>query len=233
MLSRVNVLVYVDGPSVAFYIDCMTAATLTDNEAKYIAAARLCSAANGGCFCPVDLCIFGYEVQGKALQGTTGSLVAKQVITEPEDGIIYGVAAGLGFSATENLIYEVAAMLEQTEGYVFLATALLRSITSTFLHATASGILGYGMGKRYLERGMFLEVLPYYALAVLLQEEGDRVMLEFSDRIFALCREAGARQDGDRRLGAHRETRASHTPAAPFARGRRRPLEPELERGAD
>lgn len=92
---------------------------------------------------------------------------ARRHIMELEDGIVYGVAAGLGFSATENLIYEVAALLEHQD-YTFLVVAALRSITSTFLHATASGLLGYGMAKRYLQGGLWIEVLPFYALAVLL-----------------------------------------------------------------
>jgi hypothetical protein len=59
---------------------------LTANESAYLAAAQLCADANGGCFCPIDLGLYGYHVQGNALQGTTGSLVAKGAITEPEDG---------------------------------------------------------------------------------------------------------------------------------------------------
>lgn len=98
-------------------------------------------------------------------------------IFEIEDGIVYGAAAGLGFSATENLIYEIGTIWEQAHpgfdgqvqavDYSFLAVGILRSITSSFLHGTASGILGYGIAKRYLERGHFFELLPYFALAVL------------------------------------------------------------------
>lgn len=102
---------------------------------------------------------------------------AKKYIFEIEDGIIYGAMAGLGFSATENLIYGIGTITEQlTPGadgeivpvdYTFLGVIVMRSLSSTFLHATASGILGYGIGKRHLNRGSFGEVLPYYALAVL------------------------------------------------------------------
>lgn len=88
-------------------------------------------------------------------------------ISELEDGIVYGAAVGLGFSATENLFYELQA-LQQNQDMSFVAVAGVRSLTSSFLHATAGGILGYGMAKRYLERGFILELLPYYALAVLI-----------------------------------------------------------------
>jgi len=106
-----------------------------------------------------------------------GVRTVRRHIFELEDGIVYGAAAGLGFSATENLIYEIGTIWEQLNpgldekvlpvDYGFLAVGILRSITSSFLHGTASGILGYGIGKRYLERGHLFELLPYYALAVL------------------------------------------------------------------
>jgi protease PrsW len=106
-----------------------------------------------------------------------GVRTVRRHIFEIEDGIVYGAAAGLGFSATENLIYEIGTIYEQLNpgadgqvlpvDYSFLAVGVLRSVTSSFLHGTASGILGYGIGKRYLDRGHFFEVLPYYALAVL------------------------------------------------------------------
>lgn len=92
---------------------------------------------------------------------------AKRYIVEEEDGIVYGAAAGFGFSATENLFYEIAALAEHGEAG-FLLTALVRTFTGTFLHATATGILGYGLGRKYRHKGNLLDVLPYYALAVLL-----------------------------------------------------------------
>lgn len=92
---------------------------------------------------------------------------AKKHIREEEDGIVYGAAAGFGFSATENLFYEIAALQESgTAAYV--ATAVVRTFTGCFLHATAAGLTGYGMGRRYLTGGTIFEVIPYFALAVLL-----------------------------------------------------------------
>jgi RsiW-degrading membrane proteinase PrsW (M82 family) len=96
-----------------------------------------------------------------------GVRVGRPKITEVEDGIVYGVAAGLGFSATENLFYEVAALAQHGED-AFIATAVVRSLTGSFLHATATGIVGYGMARYYLNHGSFLEVIAYYAIAVLL-----------------------------------------------------------------
>lgn len=92
---------------------------------------------------------------------------ARRYVVEEEDGIVYGAAAGFGFSATENLLYEIAALAEHGE-LGFLLTAIVRTFTGCFLHATAAGIFGYGLGRKYRNKGGWLDVLPYYALAVLL-----------------------------------------------------------------
>lgn len=86
--------------------------------------------------------------------------------TRQEDGIVYGVAAGLGFAATENLLYEMAAL---AVGLVpFIVTAIVRSISSTLLHATATGVTGLGIGQAQMKRLRLISVTPYYLVAVLM-----------------------------------------------------------------
>jgi RsiW-degrading membrane proteinase PrsW (M82 family) len=48
---------------------------------------------------------------------------------ELEDGLVYGAAAGLGFSATENLVYGVSAFLEGGLDPL-IATVAVRTFTS-------------------------------------------------------------------------------------------------------
>lgn len=61
---------------------------------------------------------------------------------EPMDGIIYAVAAGLGFATAENLVYI----------FRFGATVLIvRVVFSVFLHAGCSGICGYYLGRAKFE----------------------------------------------------------------------------------
>ena len=43
-----------------------------------------------------------------------GVFLARRAIDEPEDGIVYGAASGLGFAATENLLYGLAAFVTST-----------------------------------------------------------------------------------------------------------------------
>jgi len=89
----------------------------------------------------------------------------KRELNEPEDGLIYGAVAGLGFSATENLFY----------GYDFLSRGLmfflilifLRSIGGCLLHASATALTGYGYGKKILKNSSLFRVLPYFIVAIL------------------------------------------------------------------
>ena len=76
-----------------------------------------------------------------------GILRARRRLIELENGIIYGAAVGLGFAATENLLYETAALAEGG-AQAFVATAVIRSISSALLHATASSVLGLGIARK-------------------------------------------------------------------------------------
>lgn len=87
-------------------------------------------------------------------------------LDEVEDGLIYGSSVGLGFAATENLMYGYIALA--TFGVeVYIATAFLRSISSAFLHASATSVTGYGIGKKIVLSGKH-RVWPYFLIAVLM-----------------------------------------------------------------
>ena len=84
----------------------------------------------------------------------------------PIDGAIYGVSSGLGFAATENLIYESQALLAY--GFsVWLLTFAFRAVTSTLIHASATGLTGYGIGKWKFGSSK-IRIVFFYAMAVLL-----------------------------------------------------------------
>lgn len=90
----------------------------------------------------------------------------KKEINEPEDGLIYGAVAGLGFSATENLIYGWSFM---TEGLLlFFILITIRSIGACLLHASATAWTGYGYGKTIIERTSIVRVLPYFLFAIII-----------------------------------------------------------------
>lgn len=57
---------------------------------------------------------------------------------EVMDGVIYGVAAGLGFATLENIFYVM--------GFGTIATALIRAFMSVPSHAAYGGIMGFYLG---------------------------------------------------------------------------------------
>ena len=62
------------------------------------------------------------------------------------DGAIFGVSAGLGFAALENLGYFIETAAQEGVGALILVF-LLRFFASTLLHALTTGISGYYLGK--------------------------------------------------------------------------------------
>lgn len=87
-------------------------------------------------------------------------------LDELEDGLIYGAVAGLGFSATENLLYGYSFL---SEGFVaFLVLMAVRSFGGCLLHASATALTGYGYGKTVMKHSSLFRVLPYFILAIFL-----------------------------------------------------------------
>jgi len=91
----------------------------------------------------------------------------RKELDEPEDGLIYGAVAGLGFSATENLFYGYDAFVTQGILFFFILMAI-RSFAGCLLHASATAWTGYGYGKYILRRSKFSRVIPYFLLAILI-----------------------------------------------------------------
>ena len=93
-----------------------------------------------------------------------GVLRRSFVIREPEDGFVYGATSGLGFSATENLLYGVSAFV--IGGFTFsLLTIAIRSLSSSLLHASATSLTGYGIARNRLW-GTRYSAIPWYLAAV-------------------------------------------------------------------
>ena len=93
-----------------------------------------------------------------------GVYSVRDQISEEEDGLVYGAVCGLGFSATENLLYGFVAYV--VGGWSsFFALIIIRSIASTLLHASASSMMGYGVAKSLMWKEK-ASALPYYLAAV-------------------------------------------------------------------
>ncbi|MHB1260936.1 MAG: PrsW family intramembrane metalloprotease [Thermoplasmatota archaeon] len=96
----------------------------------------------------------------------SGLGLVRRRIDEIEDGIVYGAAIGLGFAATENLLYGLQALSDSGLEEASLTIAF-RVISSVLLHAGSTALLGYGYGLMRLRGRGAVFLLPYYLLAVL------------------------------------------------------------------
>ena len=99
----------------------------------------------------------------------TGIMTVMRRLIEPENGLIYGTAAGLGFAAAENVLYYTTALAAGTD--VFIFTAVARTLTSTLMHASASALVGFGLSHSrcfYMWYGTPRSWFPYYLIAVAL-----------------------------------------------------------------
>ncbi len=70
------------------------------------------------------------------------------------DGVVYGVAAGLGFASFENLIYGVSYGFE---------TAMIRAFLTPIAHSAFTSITGVGFGLK--SEGKTSSIFPYLILA--------------------------------------------------------------------
>lgn len=98
------------------------------------------------------------------LSKASGVFRARRFLSDVEGGIVFGAAAGLGFAATENLLYESQAYFSDGTG-AFVITAIVRSLSSALLHASASSVAGLGVARSHLNGKSWL---PYYFVAVVM-----------------------------------------------------------------
>ena len=84
-------------------------------------------------------------------------------LDELEDGLIYGAVAGLGFSATENLLYGWSFLQEGLLFFIILIA--IRSFGGCLLHAAATAWTGYGIGNTVMKKTSIIRVIPYFILA--------------------------------------------------------------------
>jgi RsiW-degrading membrane proteinase PrsW (M82 family) len=72
------------------------------------------------------------------------------------DGVVYGVSAGLGFSATENILYGLGFGIEVT---------LIRAFLTPIGHSAWATITGVGYGLK--SGGKAKTILPFLSIAIL------------------------------------------------------------------
>ena len=121
---------------------------------------------------PAD--VFGFLVAAPFIEEAAKGLgvrTARRSVHSVPDGLVYGAAAGFGFSAMENLLYGLSYYVSATQQGVdptgSLLLIVIRSFSSSLFHASASAAVGYGLTKTWLS-GRQYAYLPFYLLAVLM-----------------------------------------------------------------
>lgn len=99
-----------------------------------------------------------------------GLLAVRDADPEPEDGLVYGATAGLGFAATENAVFVLTAWILSGQD-VALATALFRGVAAVGVHAGATALTGYGLW-RARRRGRMVLLVPVFLLLAMLLHAG-------------------------------------------------------------
>jgi len=95
-----------------------------------------------------------------------GMKIIKTELDELEDGFIYGAAAGLGFSATENFLYGVSIM---SFGFLaFIILLIIRSSGACLLHASATAFSSYGYCQKKIKNKSILSVVPFFIFAIII-----------------------------------------------------------------
>ncbi|MES2153978.1 MAG: PrsW family intramembrane metalloprotease [bacterium] len=94
-----------------------------------------------------------------------GLPLVRRQMDELEDGIVYGTAIGLGFAATETVVYANAALSGSGAGLAF-ETIAIRTVSSLLLHAAAAAVVGFGYGYCRLTGRSMLHLVPYFVVAV-------------------------------------------------------------------
>ncbi len=97
----------------------------------------------------------------------TGVFAIRHRLTEPENGLVYGAAVGLGFAFGENVLYYSNSLAAGVE--LFIITVIARTLTSTLLHTSASAISGFGVSRSVCFRSWYgtpKSWMPYYLAAV-------------------------------------------------------------------
>ena len=90
-------------------------------------------------------------------------IVRKNVLKNPEfdepiDIMLYMIIAALGFAAAENLLI-LFPLLRPFQLFPTLAVSALRFVGATFLHALASGLIGYFLALSIFESKNYLKLL--------------------------------------------------------------------------
>jgi protease PrsW len=125
-----------------------TSLSLIGNTTLHVALAAVLGEATAGMVTPVVVAPLIEEPTKAAILFL---VIMSRQFDNTTDGFVYGAATGLGFGMTENLLYfmnaAAVASFDPLGGTMaWLTTVAARTFFSALMHATASSLVGAGLG---------------------------------------------------------------------------------------
>ena len=91
-----------------------------------------------------------------------GLIFIMKRLKTPYEGVLYGVACGMGFAIIENMLYELFILLWYGSD-AWTLNAFVRGIGSTVLHAVGPAAIGFAIAySRQMEKSMTMPLIYAY-----------------------------------------------------------------------
>lgn len=96
----------------------------------------------------------------------SGLFFIKKWLNESNTGFLLGISAGIGFAITETFIYGLK--YSNQAFLVIIAFLFLRIIGAGIMHASSTGILGYGYANYTKNKKPFTYLIPFFTSAIMI-----------------------------------------------------------------
>jgi len=146
----------------------LPASLLNDIGARIIDVDQNALLGNGGFGRPELVLVSVVAPIVEELLKPIGLLFVMKRLKTPYEGVLYGVACGMGFAMIENLLYELFILIWYGSD-AWTINAFARGIGSTVLHAVGPAAIGYGIAlSNQMEKPMTKYASFSYVFGVLM-----------------------------------------------------------------
>ena len=146
----------------------LPASLLNDIGARIIDVDQNALLGNGGFGRPELILVSVVAPLVEELLKPIGLLFVMKRLKTPYEGVLYGVACGMGFAMIENLLYELFILIWYGSD-AWTINAFVRGIGSTILHAVGPAAVGYGLAfANQMEKPVTKYVAIAYVFGVLM-----------------------------------------------------------------
>ena len=146
----------------------LPASLLNDLGARLLEVDQNALMGNGGFGRPELMLVSVVAPIVEELLKPIGLLFVMKRLRTPYEGVLYGVACGMGFAIIENMLYELYILIWHGSG-AWTINAFVRGIGSTVLHAVGPAAVGYAVAyANQMEKPMTTYVGVAYLFGVVM-----------------------------------------------------------------